>query len=565
MSKAWVRPYLLACAAAVLLIPELTCAQTPPDAGSIRQQIEQARRKSLPPKSEPAPAPSPPLESLGRETITVTHFNFVGNTLLSSEQLTAVVASFTARRVDFAELQNAAAAVANAYREAGWIVRAYLPRQNVTAGAITIEIVEAMFGTVRVEGDAKRVSAKRLQNMVRAAQAPRTPVNVHDLDRALLLINDLPGVIVTGGLSPGENHAETNLTLVMRDAALVEGSVTADNAGSRFTGAARVIADASLNGRLGVGDRADALLLYSDGSEYMRLAYSLPFGRRGLRAGLNASHLGYDILTSEFSGLDAHGTSNAAGIEVSYPLLRSRLRNLYLGLDGVEKRFDNKSAGQTSTRYSVQAATLGVYGNLFDSFFGGGANSASIAFVQGNVDLSGSPNEAADALTTRTAGGFWKVRFSASRLQAITGHISLFASLDGQLASKNLDSSEKLYLGGSQGVRAYPENETGGAEGLLLNLEARANVADVFTVTAFLDGGAVHVNKDNDIQGAVPRNSLDLMGAGLSVGWIASFGLYLKATVAQRVGSNPNATSRGDDQDGSLIESRVWLQAGMPF
>jgi hemolysin activation/secretion protein len=390
-------------------------------------------------------------------------------------------------------------------------------------------------------------------------------VNVEDLDRALLLISDLPGVIATGRLSPGDNHAETDLTLVVQDAALVDGNVTVDNAGARFTGVSRVIADASLNGRLGVGDRADALLLYSEGSEYMRLGYSLPFSRHGWRAGVNASHLSYNVLTPEFSALDAHGTSTAAGIEVSYPLLRSRLKNLYLGFDAGEKRFDNKSAGQTSTRYSVQAATLGAYGNLFDSFFGGGANSASIALVQGSVDLSGSPNEAADALTTRAAGSFQKLRFSASRLQAITDHVALFASLDGQLASKNLDSSQKLYLGGSQGVRAYPENEAGGAEGLLLNLEARANVADIFTVTAFLDWGSVRVNKDNDIPGAVAHNSIDLKGAGLSVGWVASFGLHLQATAAQRIGSNPNSTSNGDDQDGSLVKSRVWLQAGMPF
>jgi hemolysin activation/secretion protein len=138
-----------------LLIPEFSRAQTPPDAGSIRQQIEQLRRKSLPPKSQPEPesVPSPQLQSLGRDTISVMSFSFVGNTLLTSEQLTAAVARFTVGRVDFAELQNAAAAVANAYRQAGWIVRAYLPRQNVTAGVITIEIVEATLGAVRVEGE----------------------------------------------------------------------------------------------------------------------------------------------------------------------------------------------------------------------------------------------------------------------------------------------------------------------------------------------------------------------------------------------------------------------------
>ena len=37
--------------------------------------------------------------------------------------------------------------------------------------------------------------------------------------------------------------------------------------------------------------------------------------------------------------------------------------------------------------------------------------------------------------------------------------VSLFASVNGQLASKDLDSSEKMVLGGMYAVRAYPEGE----------------------------------------------------------------------------------------------------------
>jgi hypothetical protein len=35
--------------------------------------------------------------------------------------------------------------------------------------------------------------------------------------------------------------------------------------------------------------------------------------------------------------------------------------------------------------------------------------------------------------------------------------------------------------------------------------------------------------------------------------------------MAHRIGSNPNPTSAGDDQDGSHITNRVWVQASMPF
>lgn len=557
--------YLLACIVAAFLGAGIACAQTVPDAGSLLQQIERQHQKALPPKSTPQFEPPPPMASLGGATVTVKAFRFAGNTLLTDKQLLPAVAGFLNRPLDFTELQNAAIAVAAAYRQAGWVVRVYLPKQDITGGTVIIQIVEAKFGAVRVEGRTRRVSAEKIKSIVETSQAPGTPVNAVALDRALLLIGDLPGLSATGSLAEGQNQAETDLVVKTLDGPMVTGNATADNAGERATGAGRLIVDASLNSPFGIGDRADVVLLGSQGSNYERLAYSLPAGSDGLRIGVNASHLDYKIVTSEFSALDAHGTSTTAGLEANYPLLRSRLKNLYVALNLDDKRFDNDSAGAATTRYTVRTAALGLYGNLFDSLGGGGANNASITLVQGNDDLAGSPNEGADALTTHTAGSFQKLRFSAAREQVIAGGFSLYADLSGQAASTNLDSSEKFYLGGSNGVRAYPVNEAGGAEGLLLNLEARQRLPANFIATGFFDLGSIRVNKDNDIAGAAAPNSETLKGGGVSFGWTASFGLSLKATVARRIGNNPNPTSAGDDQDGSYIKNRVWLQVSMPF
>jgi hemolysin activation/secretion protein len=208
---------------------------------------------------------------------------------------------------------------------------------------------------------------------------------------------------------------------------------------------------------------------------------------------------------------------------------------------------------------------VGLYGNRFDRFHGGGATNAGVSLVSGRVDLTGSPNEAADAATTRTAGGFVKALYSISRLQVLTPRLSLFASLNGQVANENLDSSDKFYLGGSQGVRAYPEDEAGGAEGTLASLELRAQLPRNLSLTGFYDWGRVRVNADNDFAGAAELNRLELEGVGVSIGWVARSGLELKATLAQRIGDNPNPTSTGQDQDGSLTKNRIWLQVSMPF
>jgi hemolysin activation/secretion protein len=275
--------------------------------------------------------------------------------------------------------------------------------------------------------------------------------------------------------------------------------------------------------------------------------------------------LAYRVVTAQFAALDARGTSTTAGLEANYPLWRERLKNLYFSFAVDDKRFDNHSAGAITSVYTVRSASLGLYGNLFDSLGGGGANNASITLEEGNVDLGGSPNEAADSITTRTAGSFQKLHFLVARQQTLTQRFSLYGALSGQIARKNLDSSEKFYLGGAEGVRAYPANEGGGTDGVLLDLEARERLPFNFTLTGFIDWGEVEVNKDNDFTGAAAPNHDDLKGVGVSVGWTARMGLSIKATVAHRIGSNPDATVTGTDQDGSLDKDRVWLQASVPF
>ena len=543
----------------------LVLAQTPPDAGSVRQQIEQPRQAPLPPKAAPQFEAPSPLEDTGGISVTVKAFNFAGNTLLTKSRLARSVAGFVARPLSFAELQNAAIAVATAYRRAGWVVRAYIPKQDVTGGTVTIQVIEAKMGSVRVDGESKRISAYRVQRIVESAQRSGQLLNADSLDRALLLIGDMPGVSAGGSLSEGLYQNETDLVVALSDSNEVSGDVTADNAGQRATGAVRILADATLNSAFGIGDRAAATILHSSGSDYQRAAFSIPVGYAGWRVGVNASHLTYEIGTAAFAALDAHGNSSSVGVEGTYPLVRSRLKNLYFSANFDDKHFDNLTGSDTTSRYSSQDLSLGLYGNLFDDLGAGGANNASLTVTFGHLDLAGSPNEGADSATTDSAGSFRKVLFSASRLQSLTEHFSLYAALSGQTANKNLDSSEKFYLGGSTGVRAYPTNEAGGAEGWLFDFEARERLPLNFNLAGFIDYGTVRVNERSGFSGAQAPNTESLKGAGFSLGWFADFGLSAKATYAHRIGSNPSPTVTGDDQDGSLVKNRIWLQLSMSF
>ena len=98
------------------------------------------------------------------------------------------MAKFIDRPISFGDLQNAAIAVATAYRNAGWIVRAYLPQQEITGDTVTIQIVEAKLGAVRIEGNTKRISSEQVKSIIEDAQAPGTPMNAKALDLSLIHI-----------------------------------------------------------------------------------------------------------------------------------------------------------------------------------------------------------------------------------------------------------------------------------------------------------------------------------------------------------------------------------------
>lgn len=545
------------------MLPALALAQ--PDAGTLRQQIEQSQPQPLPRKAVPFKRIEPePLDVPAGLTVTVKAFRFAGNTLLSTEQLAPAVASYLNRPVGLVELRKAAAAVAETYRQAGWIVRTYLPQQEIESGIVTIQIVEAVFGGAVLEGGPPlRLSPSTALGMIESAQAKGENINADAIERALLLIDDLPGVTVTGNLRPGRNQGETELAFKLGDEALLHAEAGIDNTGSRSTGSERLIANLALNSPLGRGDLMNANFLHTEGSDYLRAGFTLPLGLDGWRAGINGSVMNYRLVAAEFLALNGKGASDSVGLDASYPIIRSRLRNLFFLLNHDRKTFDNEAKGATTSRYRLSSTSVGLSGNLFDNL--GGANAASLVYTSGDLNLDGSPTQGADAITTRAAGSYGKWRYALSRQQVITSELSFYGLLTGQVAGKNLDSSEKFFLGGASGVRAYPASEGGGSEGQMLNLELRWRLPKGFNLTAFHDWGEVRVNRDNNFIGAPTLNDFSLKGAGLVLGWQADSGLTARITWARRLGENPNPTATGRDQDGSLVRDRLWASVMLPF
>lgn len=573
MEKTYQRWHLKTIGLAFALLCPFAIAQTAPDAGSLLRQTEKGLTQnpfsiSAPARTQPTQRPAQP----GESTITVSRFEFAGNKTLSTEQLSPAVDAYLNRALSFSELQQAADAITAAYREAGWVVRAYLPKQSISQGVVTIQVTEAVYGKSFLLGASPiRVASQRLMDMMALAQKPGQAMSARAVDRALLLMDDLPGVGVVGSMVEGEQPGETDVMLSVTDEPLLSGSVSTDNNGSRSTGIERLSGNFSVNSPMNMGDAAALNVLKTQGSDYLRLAYSLPIGLDGLRGGVQVSQMRYELL-GEFASLSGKGTADTAGFNMSYPWLRSQFTNINMALNYDAKKFDNVNSSGPQSKYKVNAAATSVNLSDMDNWAGGGANNASLSLTAGRVNLDGSANQTTDSTGANTQGSYQKLNLGVSRVQTLTSTLNLYVSANAQTASKNLDSSEKIYLGGASGVRAYPSSEGGGTEGQTLTAELRQKLNPQATVTGFYDHGHVKAFNDNNkvdgsgLNSGVGPNSYTLKGYGVSVAWQPEKNIDLKATLARRIGESPIASpATGMDGDGTKKINRVWVSASISF
>ena len=568
-------------ASALAVVSAIAFAQALPDAGSVLRQIERQEGLDAPRLPEVAPAPivKPPDSVVQPEQrILVKRFRFIENTLISDEILQSSVAKYREQNLTPAEIQTIADGIAILFQERGFLASATLPKQDVSDGEITIQIIEAKFGGATLDdtqgGAGIRVLPSTIQRFVEAGLTIGERLNLEYLDRGLLLADDLPGVSVQGTLEAGENDGETRVRLKVTPRNVFSGDITANNYGARSSGQNQALANLSFASPLGLGDQLQVMALYSPGSQYGRLAYSLPAGVSGLRLGATVSYMTYQNVLNDFATLQPKGSSTVFGITALYPLVRTRTRNVYLNAELDQKYFNNQARGAeggftTSSDYRINVLYLSVSGNQYDEWGGGGSTAGSLNLGVGSVGLSNSPSYVYDQNGYQTNGGYSRLRWNLNRTQTLAEKTSLYLAASGQFASKNLDSSEKFFLGGPYGVRAYPSNEGSGSEGKMLNIELRQQLSEQFTIAAFYDWGQITQNKRN-LTGDEGNplsilNSFNLCGYGLQLSWRASLPASIHLIWARRLGANPNPTASGADQDGSYKPNRFWLTASIPF
>lgn len=542
-------------AAALLATSSYAAAQVPLAGGQLQQIPPAPVVAPPPPDLDLAPHATAPDTGAPGASVRVDRLRVTGATLFSPDVLTAASGFEPGASLTLAQLRGVASRIAGFYHARGYVLaQAYVPEQDVRSGVIEIAVLEGRYGAIELQ-NGSRMSAGAAQRRL-AGLDPGAVVAIAPLERRLLLLSDLPGIAVRSTLRPGAMVGTSDLTVALAPDRRVTGSVEADNAGNWYTGEYRLGGTVNLNDPLGIGDQLSGRILVSNGGlGYGRLSYQAPLA--DLTIGAAYTHVRYR-LGREFDRLDADGAADIVSGFASYPLIRSRSHDLY-ALGGFDAKWFTDRIGLVSTRSRKRSrvATLGFAADAHDGVGGGSSTNLSVGWSFGDLDIRSALERAADARTARTDGGFQKIAFAAGRLQTIGGPLSLYVSMRGQYAFDNLDTSEKMELGGAYGVRAYPEGEAYGDQGLIVTGEARlalgpwlAFVPGQLQALAFIDAGEVDYAHDAWFAGG---NHSRRSGVGGGLTWTGPDGLQLRGSYAHRLGDQ-RATS-GPDHAG-----RFWFQ-----
>ncbi|MCV2349199.1 ShlB/FhaC/HecB family hemolysin secretion/activation protein [Paucibacter sp. Y2R2-4] len=492
------------------------------------------------------PTPRSDLVLPGGRQVLISGVQIAGNTVIDSATLATLLADAPGKSFDLAGLRDLADRVSSFYQQRGFLfARAYLPPQDVSDGLLRIQVLEGEYGQIRVVA-ADPAWAAQAEQFLSAIQVGSVIASA-PLERATLILGDQPGLRVTPLMQPGSKVGSGDLEVEVTRTQAWALSLGADNHGNRYSGRNRLQFNVDWNSPLRLGDQISLRTLVSDEKLWLgSLAYNTPLGDKGLRGTLSYAHTDYQ-LGKEFASANATGTAKVSNVGLSYPLLRSNQANLKASAAYQHKRLqDNK--GNISEGKSTDAAVLGFDFDLRDGMGEGGLSFGNVTLTLGKLKFAG-PQIPVDE--NRTLGRFSKVNFDLLRLQnlGIAG-LSFYGRVSAQMSDKNLDSSERITLGGASGVRSYPNGEATGDQGWMTQMELRYALGSVVPYVLY-DAGKVQINKTPTPQTA--SNSRMLSGAGLGVR--AQFqGFELDASLAWRGhGGTPQADTSSNKQPQAWI------------
>ena len=497
--------------------------------------------------------------------------SFKGNTLVSAESLQAIVDSYLNKELSLRDFDQMRLDVIALYRKMGYWATAIFDEQDITNSDVVLTVYEGRVGKVTLKAeDGVRFSSARAKKFIERQQAAGQPIQINVLDQSVANLDAVPGVNASLELKEGEAEGETDIIVNTTSAPMLSGGIVADNFGSRSTGYKRATLSLSVNSLFNQGEQINIQRLKTgENLDFYALSASYPLLNDGTQISYAYTNMDY-LLGAPYKSLNADGESHTQTLSISTPVDMPSDISANIKLDYSVSDYLNLASDVKTSDNQVKtwAATLNLA--VSDNFLGGGYNNLAAILKHGDVNLEGDAvNFASDSATARTHGQFDTVNINYTRIQSLLPSTKVWWTLSAQQAlNRNLDSSQKMSLGGATGVRAYPSSEASGDIGLVSQLELRHQLTANLETKLFYDFGYIQQYKKtyadwNSANAGMP-NCYELQGVGLGLQWQAFNNTTLLANVATKVGSNAGERN-GADNDGTDKNTRAWVSMTVTF
>ncbi|MDC1123174.1 ShlB/FhaC/HecB family hemolysin secretion/activation protein [Nitrospinaceae bacterium] len=470
-----------------------------------------------------------------------------GSTVYSHNAFKRWQKRFLDKKVSLELIYKFAEKITTKYRNDGYLLsRAIVIPQKIKNGEVTIQVIEGYIGNLKIRGPVK--GAKVFLKSYGKGLLRSSPLKAKDLERYLLLIDDLPGVSVESVLVPSEDEpgaSELVLTLKHKD---IDANGGIDNRGSKFNGPIQMRVGANANSALGFYDRLGIQGILTSTPEELLFFNGfgeIPVSSEGTKLFISGSFSKSEP-GSTLKQFQIEGNSNSLTIRASHPFVRSRAENLngYLGFTSRNSKTDLLNSNITTDRLRI--LNIGAAYDFVDRYRG--VNLISVDLAKG-MDFMGATGPGSANLSRADGrSDFTKLSGEILRLQQLGLGLSFLTSFTWQYAFNVLLSSEEFGLGGSQLVRAYDPSEITGDHGSAIKMELQKGIKTdwsylkSFQAYFYFDHGTVAIRNST----AVQKSSDSLTSAGLGVRANISEWLSGYLEVGQPLSGDVNAEGNSD-------------------
>lgn len=481
--------------------PDQSLLQSAPTTGQIESTLPSIN--SSQPLFKSAPLTSAPSSSSvevppGGPTVAVTGFDITGNTVYDTDTLQALLAPYVGKQLTLAELYKAADVVTRYYQDHGYgVARATLPEQRLDAGRVKLQIVEGRIGKLSVEGNTRT----RTGAILHQASAVQSGDVYRDsaMDRAALLVNDLPAVQAQAVLEPGSEFGTTDLVYKISEESRYSGQLSVDDYGRPDVGRVRLNAEANVASPTGSGDRltADVTHTEADLLDFGALSYSLPVGPAGGRLSASWNQSRYHV-TGAFSSLGLRGTGKNGTLSYQFPEIRGRESSLYWGF-GIQHEAGTSSSTITSTVKDPKTGKVLSQKTTTTQLTDTNLNLAQLtAFYTHSFEDGSSYNLSGSLSSNGRHDHGNEPGAQRAKLEVDAGYVLPFDQVwtfvthgSSVWSPDPLADTEKFSLGGPDNVRGYPSADVRGDAGFFGSLELQRSFAPglPISVGGFFDAG----------------------------------------------------------------------------